>query len=180
MATATSTERDQRPWLTGSFRDRASSEGAYQSLRDRGYSDEEINVLMSDETRNKWYGKSEPLELGSKAPEGATAGGIIGGALGAVVAGIAAIGTNLVLPGLGLIVWGPIAAALAGAGAGGATGGLIGLLIGYGIPEEHARLYEEDVKNGGAVIGVKPRDGEDAKYLENDWRNKYHGEHIYC
>jgi hypothetical protein len=179
MSTATGRGTEERSWLTGSFRDRESSEGAYQSLRDRGYSDEEINVLMSDETRNKWYGKSEPLELGSKAPEGATTGGVIGGALGAVAAGIAAIGTNLVLPGLGLIVWGPIAAALAGAGAGGATGGLIGALIGYGIPEEHARLYEEDVKNGGAVIGVRPHNDEDAEYLENNWRTNYRGEHVY-
>jgi hypothetical protein len=179
MSTATTTEKEGSGWLTGSFRDRESSEGAYKSLRDRGYSDDDINVLMSDETRNKWYGKDEPTELGSKAPEGAVTGGLIGGTLGAIAAGIAAIGTNLVLPGLGLIVWGPIAAALAGAGAGGATGGIIGALVGYGIPEEHARLYEEDVKNGGAVIGVKPRNDEDATYLENDWRTNYKGEHVY-
>src|SRR3954470_19419478 len=132
MSTATRTDAERSGWLTGSFRDRESSEAAYQSLKARGYSDDDINVLMSDETRDKWYGKDEPTELGSKAPEGATTGGVIGGALGAVAAGIAAIGTNLVLPGLGLIVWGPIAAALAGAGAGGAVGGLIGALIGYG------------------------------------------------
>ena len=78
--------------------------------RDRGYSDDDINVMMSDDTRNKWYGDGthDDSELGTKAAEGATAGGAIGGTLGAVIGGIAALGTNLVLPGLGLVVWGPI------------------------------------------------------------------------
>ena len=176
MSTATGTDRG---WLTGSFADRESSEAAYEDLKARGYSDEDINVMMSDATRGKWYDRAETTEFGSKAPEGATTGGVIGGALGAVAAGVAAIGTNLVLPGLGLIVWGPIAAALAGAGAGGAAGGIIGALIGAGIPEEHARLYEEDVKNGRAVIGVRPRTDEDAAYFENNWRTRFHGDHVY-
>jgi hypothetical protein len=68
---------------------------------------------------------------------------------------------------------------LAGAGAGGATGGLIGALIGAGIPEERAKYYEEGIKNGGTVIGVRPRNDEDAEYLENNWRNDYRGEHVY-
>jgi len=166
--------------LTGLFNDRDSSEKAYKSLRDRGYSDDDINVMMSDDTRNKWYGDGthDDTELGTKAAEGATAGGAIGGTLGAVIGGIAALGTNLVLPGLGLVVWGPIAAALAGAGAGGATGGVIGALVGAGIPEERARAYEEGVKNGGAVLGVRPRSNEDADYFENDWRSN-NGQEIY-
>ena len=176
----TGTERDESGMLTGMFNDRESSEGAYRSLRDRGYTDNDINVLMSDETRNKWYGDDAgDSELGTKAAEGATTGGAVGGTLGAIIGGIAALGTNLVLPGLGLVVWGPIAAALAGAGAGGATGGLVGALIGAGIPEERAREYEEGVKNGGAVLGVRPRSNEDADYFENDWKTNYRGQSIY-
>jgi hypothetical protein len=162
------------------FTDKESSEGAYKSLRDRGYTDDEINVLMSDDTRKKYYGDGTPnTELGTKAAEGTATGGVIGGTLGAIIGGIAAIGTNLVLPGLGLVVWGPIAAALAGAGAGSATGGLIGALIGAGIPEERAKEYEEGVKNGGTVFGVTPKTPEDAEYFENDWKTNYKGQGIY-
>ena len=82
------------------------------------------------------------------------------------------------LPGLGLVVAGPLAAALAGAGAGGLTGGLVGALIGSGIPEERAQIYEEGVRNGGAVVGVTPRNDEDAAYFENEWKS-YNGQHIY-
>ncbi len=73
---------------------------------------------------------------------------------------------------------GPIAAALAGAGAGGATGGLIGALIGSGIPEERAKVYETGVKEGGIVMGVTPRNDEDAMHIENEWKS-HRGEHIY-
>ena len=98
--------------LTGMFRDRESTESAYQSLRDRGYSDDEINVLMSDETRDKYYSDGDSALDDNKALEGLGTGGAIGGTLGAIIGGIAAIGTNVLLPGLGLVVWGPIAAAL--------------------------------------------------------------------
>jgi len=167
--------------LTGMFNDKESSESAYKSLRDRGYADDEINVLMSDDTRKKYYGDGtdKDSELGSKAAEGATTGGAIGGTLGAIIAGIAALGTNLVLPGIGLVVWGPLAAALAGLGAGGLTGGLVGALIGAGIPEERAKEYEEGIKGGGTVLGVTPRSAEDADFFENDWTTNHRGQSIY-
>lgn len=166
--------------LTGMFTDKETSESAYKSLRDRGYTDEEINVMMSDVTRKKYYGDGQAdTELGSKALEGTGVGGAIGGTLGAIIAGIAAIGTNLVLPGLGLVVWGPIAAALAGAGVGGLTGGLVGALVGAGIPEERAKLYEEGINNGATVFGVQPKNAEDAEYFENDWKTNHRGQNIY-
>lgn len=165
--------------LTGLFRDRETTEGAYRSLRDRGYTDDEINVMMSDQTRDKYYADGNTALDDNKALEGAGVGGAIGGTLGAIIGGIAAIGTNVLLPGLGLVVWGPIAAALAGAGAGGATGGLVGALIGWGIPEDRAKEYEAGVREGGTVLGVTPRTDEDAKYFENEWRTNYRGEHVY-
>ena len=116
------TQQPEGDYLTGMFNDREGTEKAYTSLRDRGYTEDEINVLMSDQTRDKYYADGPETELGSKALEGTGAGAAIGGTLGAIIAGIAAIGTNLFLPGLGLVVWGPLAAALAGAGAGATTG----------------------------------------------------------
>ena len=165
--------------LTGLFNDRDSAEKAYSSVRSRGYTDDDVNVMMSDQTRDSWFSDDDnDSELGSKALEGAGTGGAIGGTLGAIIAGIAAIGTNVILPGLGLVVWGPLAAALAGAGAGGLTGGLVGALIGSGIPEDRAKLYDEGIRNGGMVMGVNPRTDEDAEYFENEWRTSS-GQHIY-
>ena len=159
------------PMATGMFADRQSTENAYNMLHDKGYTKDEINVIMSDETRNTHY-SDEDTELGSKAAEGAGTGSAIGGTLGAIVGVVAAIGTTLVLPGLGLVIAGPIAAGLAGAGAGGITGGIVGGLIGSGIPEDRAKQYEAGIKDGNVVLGVHPRNEEDAHYFENNWKTK--------
>jgi hypothetical protein len=157
---------------SGIFRDRSSAERAYQSLHERGYSKDDVHLMMSDETRDRHFANNdEHTELGDKALEGAGVGSAIGGTAGAIIGAIAAIGTSVALPGLGLIIAGPLAAALAGAGAGGLTGGLVGALVGSGIPEEHAAEYEEGIKNGGIVMGVKPRNAEDSKYFEEQFRN---------
>src|SRR5689334_4429068 len=170
MAETTGSATGHSRMVTGLFRDRDSAERAYNSVTTRGYSDKDVNLLMSDETREKHFVDDRETELGNKALKGAGTGAAVGGAVGATLAAIAAIGTTLALPGLGLLVAGPIAAALAGAGAGGATGGLIGGLIGAGIPEERVKDYEEGIKNGGIMMGVTPRTSEDAAYFEEDWK----------
>lgn len=164
--------------VSGLFNDRESTERAYTALENRGYNRDDVNLLMSDDTRNRYFGEgTADTELGSKALEGAGTGSAIGGTLGAIIAGIAAIGTSVLLPGVGLVVAGPLAAALVGAGAGGLTGGLIGALVGSGIPEEHAAFYEEGIKNGGVYMGVNARNDEDAEYFHNEF-NRNGGSHV--
>jgi hypothetical protein len=88
----------------------------------------------------------------------------------AVSAAIAAVGTTLVIPGLGLVLEGPIAAAIAGAGAGAATGGIVGALVGWNMPEERVKEYDEGIRNGGILMGVYPRNDEDANHLSSNWK----------
>lgn len=167
----TSNKTTEQGMLTGMFHDRQSTENAYNTLQEKGYSKDEISIIMSDETRKEHFSDEvEETEIGTKAAENAGKGSAIGGTIGAVAGVIAAIGTSLAIPGLGIVIAGPIAAGLAGAGAGGVTGGIIGALVGSGIPEARAKLYESGVKEGNIVIGVKPRNEEDAKYLKDNWR----------
>ena len=151
--------------VTGLFPDRDSAEAAYASTHARGYTGDDVNVVMSDDTRKRHFGDTadgHDSELGNKAAKGAG----IGGTVGAIAAAIAAVGTSLVLPGLGLVVAGPLAAAIAGA----AGGGLIGGLIGMGMPEERVKEYDEGVRNGGILMGVHAKTDEDAAHFENHWR----------
>jgi hypothetical protein len=179
MAETTGSAAGRSKMVTGLFRDRESAERAYGSVTTRGYSNDDVNLLMSDDTRKKHFtADGKETELGNKALEGAGTGAAIGGTVGATLAAIAAIGTTLALPGIGLLVAGPIAAGLAGAGAGGATGGIIGALIGAGIPEERVKHYEKGLKEGGIVMGVTPRSDEDAEYFEQEWK-KNRGEEVY-
>ena len=170
-----------KPMLTGLFRDRDSAERAYQSISDRGYSRDDVDVVMSDDTRQRHFTgqtTARDTELGSKAAEGAGIGGAIGGSLGAIAAAIAAVGTTIALPGLGIVIAGPLAAAIAGAGAGAATGGIVGALIGWGIPEERVKQYDQGIRDGGILMAVRPKNDEDASFFENSWRAQK-GEHVY-
>jgi len=97
MNNQATSRQGERPLLTGMFRDRESTEGAYKSLRDRGYSDDEINVLMSDETRDKYYSDGDSALEGNKALEGTGAGAAIGGTLGAIIGGIALFVIGLII-----------------------------------------------------------------------------------
>ena len=54
---------------------------------------------------------------------------------------------------VGLVIAGPLAAGLAGAGAGAATGGLVGALTATGVPEDEAKIYENEIKDGGIYMG---------------------------
>ena len=153
--------------LTAIFRDRVSTERAFEWLQERGYDSGEISVLMSEHTRKGYHdhGTEGRIKTGSHAMEGVAAGGAVGTAVGATVGAILALGTTIVVPGLGWIVAGPIFAALAGGGAGAVTGGAVGGLVGLGIPESNAAAYEEALKRGGVVFGVHPHSNDDAKAI---------------
>lgn len=156
--------------VSGIYTDRESADRAYQAIRDRGYTDNDINVMMSDDTRTRFYGDNPADDTaGSKALEGAGAGAGVGGTIGGILGAIVGVGSNVILPGIGLIA-GPLAGALAGAGAGGAAGSLVGALVGAGIPEEHAKTYETGIKDGGIFVGVNPKHDDDATYFEDTFR----------
>lgn len=167
--------------VTGLFPDRNSAERAYSGISDRGYAKDDINVVMSDDTRNRHFNSTnsnQETELGNKAAEGAGVGGAIGGTLIGIAAAVAAIGSNLILPGLGLVIAGPLAAGVAGVGAGALGGGIVGALVGWSMPEERVKHYEEGIKNGGILMGVRAKNAEDAAHFEDSWRAN-NGNHVY-
>jgi hypothetical protein len=155
-------EEGKAKLITGVFKTKVAAEAAVDTLLKRGYTRDDISVLMSDATKSKEFA----IETRTHAADGLGYGAAVGGTVGAVIAALVAVGTNVVLPGLGLVVAGPLAAALAGAGAGGAAGGLIGALVGAGIPEHRAKVYDASLRAGGILIGVEARNDEEADKLE--------------
>ena len=160
-------------YVTGLYDSPDSASRAYDALtKTHGYRAEDVDVMMTDETRKRHFGDVKPgteLSGGSKAAEGFGTGSAIGGGVGAALAAIFAVGTSVVVPGLGLVVAGPIAAALVGAGAGGATGGVIGALVGAGIPKDRAVAYDRGLREGGILVGTRARDAQHASELERDF-----------
>lgn len=119
-------------------------------LKQAGCPAEDISVLLPDRTGSRDFAH----EHNTKAPEGATTGGVAGLGVGAALGWLVGIGA-LAIPGLGpFIAAGPIMAALSGAAAGAAVGGVTGALIGLGIPEVEAKQYEGKIKGGNILISV--------------------------
>jgi hypothetical protein len=160
--------------LTAVIRDRGTATQTYEWIQQRGYSTNEINILMSDRTHATFtdQGTEGKIKSSDKGAAGVAAGGAVGTAVGATIGAILAIGTSVAVPGLGLVVAGPLLAGLAAGGAGAVTGGIVGGLVGLGIPESNAHAYEEALKAGGVVFGVVPHSPEDARaiktYLERN------------
>ena len=169
MTTAALSSGDPR-MVTGLFRDSENVERAYEVVHQRGYGTADINVVMSDDTRRRYFSDDRQVnvELGRKIEEGGEMGGPMGGTIGTLIPALIAVGV-VALPGLGLVLAGPIAVALAAAGAAGLAVGVIGALSDWGIPEERAKQYELGIHDGGILMGVRARSGEDARHFKQQW-----------
>jgi hypothetical protein len=170
---------ESSPIVTAMFREFRQAEQAFRAAMDLGYEPYDINVLMSEETRQRFLNTtsaSTPLarKANEPAPESSKSadrlGGPAGGTMGTVAPAIAAIGAALLIPGLGLAVAGPIGVALTAAGTVGIATGLIGALTDWGIPKNQAKQYESGVRQGGIVIGVNARSADEAHMLAQRWR----------
>lgn len=145
--------------VTGIFAHQADAARAVQGLEERGFGEAEISLLMSDTV-----GEEFKIKDSSKMPEGLAAGATSGGLIGALVGGLTAAGT--IATGGGLLVAGPIVAALAGGGAGAGLGGLIGALAGSGMTEYEAKMFARELEDGKILVGVHCGEGDRRKTAE--------------
>ena len=166
----------EKKLLTGLFRQHDNTGKAYNAALKCGYQKDEINILMSAETKQKHsYQRKHPeLSIEGEVIEAAGVGGSLGVATGAITGALMALGTFVVISGIGLAVSGPIAVWLSGAAAGGIAGGLVGALINMGISANHAEHFKKELKGGAILIILSPHSEQDCKNLEMEW-NSYDG-----
>ena len=55
------------PMVTSSFPDRVTADRAFADLHSRGYGDNDIHVIMSDDTRKRHFGDDVVIEKSNKA-----------------------------------------------------------------------------------------------------------------
>jgi len=163
--------------VSGIFNSQQGLSTLFDSLEGLSIGHSDISVLMSEQTRSHYStawdsisGVSRPasefsdvegfpstggeaFHQSSKLPEGAATGGLTGGIVGAIIGGLTLVGSVL-LPGVGLLVAGPLVGAIAGGAVGTAAGGLVGGLVGMGIPENEARYYQDSIQQRGNVLVV--------------------------
>lgn len=134
----------------GIYRSLGQADESVNRLVKAGFDNDDISVLLLDNQITRDFALKNDTKTPEVTARGAATGGVIGGALGLLVA----VGA-LAIPGVGPLVGvGPLLAALAAMGAGGVFGGLMGALIGMGIPEHKARRFEGRIKEGGILISV--------------------------
>jgi len=144
--------------ITGLFESSASAENAVAQLKQIGYEQNEINIVMKD----RGAAQEVAHETGTRTMSDIGTGGVIGGIVGGILGLIVAAGT-VAVPGVGLIVAGPLAAMWAGAGIGGLAGSIIGWLASLGVPEDVAPYYERGLNAGGIVVVVSAHPGDEQR-----------------
>ena len=159
--------------LTGLFRQYDNAAKAYNALLKLGYAKDEINILMSAETKQKHRHERRNPQLGveDEAIRAAGVGGSLGVTTGAITGALMALGTLVIISGLGIAASGPIAVWLSGATAGGIAGGLVGALINLGITNNHAERFNTELKNGAILIILHPHSESDRTHIEREWDN---------
>lgn len=173
---AVQAERDSTI-VTAVFRTRASVERGWRAAVDLGYRREDIELMLSEQTRDQLFSDAAaPRGVGAKADEvieersaAQKLGGPTGGHIGVIAPVLAGIGTLLLIPG-GILAAGPAAIALGAAGAVGLAGGVITALTNWGVPKARVEVYENAIRDGGVLLGVKPRSPEHAQMLVDAWR----------
>jgi hypothetical protein len=134
----------------GIYPHRASFEYAFGVLKNEGFRDTDVSVLLQENSGTK----DLVTQKATKAPEGAATGAGSGAVVGGAIGWLAGTGA-LAIPGLGpFLVAGPIIATLAGIGVGGTVGGLSGALIGLGMPEYEAKRCQGRIEKGGILLSV--------------------------
>lgn len=153
--------------VLGVFSDKINAENAISELEARDYNPKDMSILMKD--------TAQAREVADDTGASVTEGAVKGAGTGAVVGGIAGFLAGTVLPGLGgFLIGGPIGAALgltgaaattvSGATTGAVAGGLIGALTGtFGLSEEEAHTYETRINEGGILIAVPTRSGDETE-----------------
>lgn len=156
--------------VIGIFSHMNDAENAISKLESMGYNSREISIVMKERDKGERMAQERSTHAGSGVATGATAGGVIGVLAGLLVA-------TGVIPGLGaFFVGGPLAAALGLTGAAAATvsgtatgaiaGGILGLLGGLGIAARDVANYEDRIRQGGILIAVPARTGNEMEVEE--------------
>ncbi|MGN6755515.1 MAG: general stress protein [Thermomicrobiales bacterium] len=145
---STATKTMQRT-VVGVFQGSFQAEQALNNLKDAGFTAQQVSIIAKDTRATKEMAEATGVTV-QDTGIGAVGGGILGGVAGWLL-GVSALTLPVVGEVIGIgILW----ATLAGAGIGIVAGGLVGALVGHGVDEDHAREYQEHVRQGGTLVTI--------------------------
>jgi len=154
---ATTGEKRERSIRVGVYGTVAAADAAVHGLTAAGFARDEITVMCSDQTKERHFQQFEHQQpAGTHTPSAATAGSVIGAAIGglAAVAGLLTTGGLAILAAGGLAAW-----------TGGVVGGLVGAMMTRGVEKELADFYDQALTAGNILVAVDTGDPPDLPRL---------------
>ncbi|KAB8139079.1 low temperature-induced protein [Gracilibacillus oryzae] len=167
--------------IGGVFRKEADAVSAVKELQTLGYGHDHLTISAKDKDEVKDIKdrtgadvKADSSERGKNAGKGLGIGAGTGGVLGGLAALVAEAGL-FAIPGIGpAVAAGPLAATITGL----VGGGLVGALVGAGIPKEHAKEYEQYLKDGYILVLVETTGNQNDVY-RTFTNNRTENTHLY-
>jgi hypothetical protein len=136
-----------RPLRAGVFKTVGAADHAVTKLLEAGFTQDQITVLCSDQTREQYFQEYEHQRpAGTKTPVAAAIGGTVGAAIGGLTTVAAGVAGDAV---------GLVAAGGAGAWTGGILGGFLGAMMTRGTEKELADFYDQAVVDGKIVVAAE-------------------------
>jgi hypothetical protein len=137
----------ERPIEVGVFDSVQAAGRAVEELLRAGFTQDQITVVCSDETKERYFREFEHQKPAGTHDVTAT---VTGGAIGAIIAGLTIMVSAIATGGMAILAAGPITAA-----AGGLAGGFIGAMMTRGVEKELANFYQQAVLEGQILVAAE-------------------------
>ena len=150
----TRTTTADKPVRAAVFTTPAAAHAAIRALLRSGFNENEITVVCSDETKERYFRQFEhQQQAGANTPAAAA----VGSAIGATLFGLSAIAAGAATGGVPLAIAGGWALMT-----GGVAGGFLGAMLTRGFEKEVANYYDQAVAAGKILVTVEAH-GADAQ-----------------
>lgn len=157
--------------VSGVFFTKKDADMAYHALLKLGHTHDDISVLMSDETLNKYErphpedaeefvtsGEENDLDVPVDKPKGVLVNAII------------SITSMISIPGLGIAISNTLLKKIYNLTSEDSPEQTVGGILSSSVPEEHADSYGDSMKEGGIIISVDPRNSQEKKAIVKNFR----------
>jgi len=158
--------------VSGVFFTKQDADKAYHALLKLGHSHDDISVLMSDETLNK-YERPHPEDAKEfiTSEDSDNIQPVIESQKGVIAKAIISITSMISIPGLGIAISNTLLKKIYNLTADDTSDKSVGSILGSSVPEEHTDSYSNSMNEGGIIISVDPRNTQEKKVIVKYFRD---------
>jgi hypothetical protein len=157
--------------VSGVFFTKQDADSAYHALLKLGHTHDDISVLMSDETLNK-YERPHPEDAEEFiTSEDSDIQPATESQKGMIASAIISITSMISIPGLGIAISNTLLKKIYHLTADNTSDKSVGNILSSSVPEEHTGSYSNSMNEGGIIISVDPRNMQEKKMIVKYFRD---------